>query len=102
MDSKLLAEESYKLMQKNFELATSEIESIDFDKLLVFLWKEIIRLLDHDFNQLMNILYRIDVSEIRVKQILQVSKPEELANDLTVEILERMRQKAITRIKYKS
>ena len=59
-------------------------------------------MLDRDFSGLLNILYRIDVSENKLKQILSFGKPEHIAIDITDLILQREMQKVKTRQQYKS
>lgn len=69
-------------------------------KLFDTLKKEVSHLLDHDLNALMNILYRIDLPEHKVIKILEIGAPSEVASELTKAIIERERQKVLTRIKY--
>ncbi len=57
-------------------------------------------LLDKDMSRLLNALYRIDVSEQKVKKVLAAGNPETLASDIAQMILEREMQKVITRRKY--
>jgi septum formation inhibitor-activating ATPase MinD len=99
MDEIKLLIESQALLQKQFEIELPSIN--DFDQLIQLLSKEINRLLDHDLNHLMNILYRIDVSEKKVKDILSTSSPNQIATHLSIEIVARMREKAILRAKYR-
>ena len=57
-------------------------------------------LIEHDFEKLLSILYRIDVSERKVKEALATKtdhKPSELLADL---IIERQMEKAKTRVQY--
>ncbi|MFT7234114.1 MAG: hypothetical protein ACI8TA_003343 [Cyclobacteriaceae bacterium] len=103
MGSQILAKESYALIRKNFDLNNELDENSDgFQQLFVILRQEVQKLLDHDFNHLLNILYRIDIAESRLKHILEISKPEEIADELTREIIDRHRQKVITRLRYNS
>jgi hypothetical protein len=65
--------------------------------------KQVVHLLDHDINQLFNILYRIDISEHRVKDIFQHHNEQEaIAEQLTLLIIERLKQKIALRKKYSS
>ena len=57
-------------------------------------------LLDHDFERLLQGLYRIDVGEEKVKSILALEKPENIAERLTDEIIAREKQKIAFRKKY--
>lgn len=57
-------------------------------------------LLDEDFEKLLLILYRIDVSEVEVKKTLAIGNPGEIASNLADLILEREMKKVETRKKY--
>ena len=72
----------------------------DFDRLLVWLTKQVNHLLDHDLNRLLNALYRIDIPEHQTKKILQDSKQGEMARNLALAIIDREKQKVLTRQKY--
>ncbi len=92
------------LIQKDFTLEVNDLPaSIDsMDKLRIELNKVVSYLLDKDFNRLLNVLYRIDVSEAKVKLILGKEKPEHLSETLTDLIIERELKKIETRKKYSS
>jgi hypothetical protein len=65
--------------------------------------QQVTHLLDHDINQLFNILYRIDISEHRVKDTFQHhNEHEAIAKQLTLLIIERLKQKIALRKKYSS
>ena len=92
---------SYSLLQRNFGLEGN----IDFednestnDRLKKMLIRRLDELLAHDFNALLNALYRMDVSEHKVKQVLTLSDQEDLSEDLAEMIIERVLQKAATRL----
>jgi len=59
------------------------------------------RLLDNDLNGLMNLLYRIDISEQKFKIIVAKSPPKSIASQISDLIIERQLKKIITRSKYK-
>ncbi|HNP18241.1 MAG TPA: hypothetical protein PKL31_07410 [Fulvivirga sp.] len=90
------------LIQKDFTLEASDLPaSIDsMDKLRIELNKVVSYLLDKDFNRLLNALYRIDVSEAKVKLILSEENPERLSLALTDLIIKRELKKIETRKKY--
>lgn len=104
MDEFLLAEKSYQLIRKDLglkeEIVLKDLNN-DFDQLEEYLTKQVNHLLDHDFNALLNAMYRIDIPEDRVNHILYESSPDTLANNLARVIIEREKQKAITRLKYR-
>ena len=58
-------------------------------------------LLDSDLQGLLSLLYRIDVSEQKVKTILVTANAGEIAEQIAALIIERQIQKIITRRKYK-
>jgi len=58
-------------------------------------------LLEKDLPALYNLLYRIDVSEAKVRAIFG-GESHDIAQDLTRLILERIQQKAEMRLKYKN
>ncbi len=103
MDEVTLVRSSYQLIRKDLGLE----EHLDFkegeneaDRLEDFLTKQVNYLLDHDFNRLLNILYRIDIPENKVKALLQKSAQGEIARNLALAIIKRERQKVITRQQY--
>jgi hypothetical protein len=57
-------------------------------------------LLDQDMERLLHLLYRVDVPESRVKEILAVSMPGQIDKDITDLIITRLKQKIETRKKY--
>lgn len=103
IDEVTLVRQSYQLVRKDLgleeELEIGE-ENNSFDWLESYLEKQIDYLLDHDFNRLMNALYRIDISENRVNEILHSSQSDGMALKLSKAIIEREKQKVLTRIKY--
>ncbi|WP_436515488.1 hypothetical protein [Ekhidna sp. To15] len=103
MDEVTLAKQSYQLVRKDFGLEVEmefEKGENDFDRLEEWLTKQVNYLLDHDLNRLLNALYRIDIPEDRTKELLQGSKQGEIARNLALAIIEREKQKVITRQKY--
>ncbi len=70
----------------------------NLDKLQEWLAREISILLDRDFQYLLNVLYRIDVSEEKVKQAFAGNEP---AFNIAGLIIERELKKVETRKKYR-
>ena len=103
MNELQLVEKSIELIQKDLgleeEIVLNENEN-SFEQLHKILSRIVQYLLDKDFGQLLNSMYRIDISEHQVKQILNLSEPNEIASNLALAIIEREKQKVITRIKY--
>ncbi len=79
-------------------LSSSTIPSLD--ELVKELTRAIQYLIDKDFEKLMHILYRIDVSENKVKKAFGLE--QDVAEQIAKLIVEREQQKVITREKYKS
>jgi hypothetical protein len=92
---------SLSLIQKDFQLAPDHWnvdEGIDPEKAFSLLYKLVEHLLIHDFNQLINSLYRIDVSEDKLKVALATSpNPAQTISEM---IWDRELQKVETRKKY--
>ena len=57
-------------------------------------------LLDHEFERLLQVLYRIDVDEHKVKEVLTYGMPGKIAQEITNLVIERQRQKIIMRSQY--
>ncbi len=100
----LLLQESYELIKKHLPVEGNYDDGPDttFDRLHAWLTKEIQVLLDTDFNALLNALYRIDVQEVRVREIIELGDPDLVAPELARVVLHRQIQKVDTRRKYSS
>lgn len=70
------------------------------DELKQALQKRIAYLLDYDLNQLLNIFYRLDIPEDRVKTTLASEQPDQIATTLADLVIERELQKQEFRRKY--
>lgn len=92
------------LIIKDFSLEKDDLpESISkIDELKTALRQIVTYLLDKDMSRLLLALYRIDVSETKVKLVLAEAEPEKIADSITDLIIERELQKVETRIKYSS
>lgn len=69
-------------MEKTF----SELEQLGPNDLIAF----INDCIQHDFNKLVQLLYRIDVSEEKLKYILQLNPNEDAAKLIAAVIIERL------------
>ena len=69
-------------MEKSF----SELEQLGPSDLIAF----INDCIQHDFNKLVQLLYRIDVSEEKLKYILQLNPNEDAAKLIAAVIVERL------------
>lgn len=59
-------------------------------------------LIDKDFGKLLTILYRIDVSELKLRQVLEENAGEHASDLIAKLILDRQLEKIKTREKFKS
>ena len=91
--------QAQQIISRNFNLP--ELSIGDFEKFREVLKDKIEDLLHHDFEKLLWVLYRVDVSESRANQLLaeHPDKPAEVLADL---VIERQIQKYHSRINYKS
>lgn len=87
-----------KLVVKDLNIEEPGIVFQNLEKLENWLTGEIALLMDQDFERLMQVLYRIDISEEKTKLAFAASNP---ANELAKLIIERELQKVATRKKYK-
>jgi hypothetical protein len=58
-------------------------------------------LIQHNFQRLVQLLYRIDVNEARLKHLLRENKDKEAASIIAALIVERLQEKIKTRAKFK-
>lgn len=91
--------DTFSLLAKDFTLPDLR-EGFDEDKAIEILSKAISQLLDRDFERLLQICYRIDLGENRLKKILHESKPDQVASDLAKALWERQKQKVEIRRRY--
>ncbi len=97
---------SLSLFEKDFQLDKSylslqERKEITYDEAFLLIMRVVEDLMTKDFNRLINILYRIDVSEDRLKAALALST-DNPASVITKMILDRQLQKIEIRKKYSS
>ena len=77
-------------------------ESISTDELKNLLSLHIHHLINNDFNKLVGILYRIDVSETKLRQLLENNPAEDAGIIIAELIIERQIQKINSRKENKS
>ncbi len=86
----------------NKELAIELPMQISMEELQEKLSAHINRFIQHNFEQLVNLLYRIDVSEPKIKSLLQM-QPGTNAGDIIANlIIERQLQKIRSRQQFKA
>ena len=88
------------MTNKDVGLSLSPTSILDYNELVKELTRAIEYLIEKDFEKLMHILYRIDVSESKVKQVFGLE--QDVAKQIAMLIIEREKQKVITRAKYRS
>jgi hypothetical protein len=81
------------VQQLNKELAIELPEKISFDELQNKLTIYINDLIQHHFEKLVSLLYRIDVSEAKIKSLLQQQADEDAGKIIAALIIERQLQK---------
>ena len=94
--------ESTQLACQYFELIVPQSDELTYQVLLEKLSQQINHYLNHDFQTLLNALYRIDVDESKFKEALALGKPNEVAGNVAKLILDRIMLKAEMRLRYKS
>jgi hypothetical protein len=75
-----------------------KVQHIAWHELQVFVREKIAFLLDHDFAQLLRVMYRLDIDEEQFNQALTSSEP---ATAITLLVLTRELEKARSRIQYR-
>lgn len=86
---------------KNFPFTSNSLKKVQSEEeLLVLLSQYVQELIDTDFAKLINTLYRIDVSEAKIKRALDLSKPKDANKIIAQLIIEREKQKIKTREDY--
>jgi hypothetical protein len=85
----------------NKDLAIELPVDIDTNELQEKLKQYINHLIQHNFEKLVTLLYRIDVSEIKLKQLLQQESNKDAGEIIAQLIIERQLQKIKTRNQFK-
>jgi hypothetical protein len=91
--------DTFLFLKKDFELPELA-ESFDEDQAIIMLSKAISQLLDRDFERLLQICYRIDLGEEKLKKILHESEPDSVSLDLAKSLWERQKLKIEIRKRY--
>lgn len=97
--SQTLPEETFSLITKDFQLPEIK-EGFSEEKALAVLTKAISQMMDKNLERLLQVCYRIDLAENRLKQILHESEPDYVAADLAKALWERQKQKVEIRRRY--
>ncbi|KAB2914655.1 MAG: hypothetical protein F9K23_13075 [Bacteroidetes bacterium] len=73
-----------------------------YDALVKRIAEEVQYLIDYDLNKLWNLLYRIDVSEKKVKEVIETTPFNQHSLLIAQLILKRQQEKVISRKNYKT
>ncbi|MFC3416879.1 hypothetical protein [Algoriphagus hitonicola] len=87
------------LVKSDWDLPNTA-ESISEAEVVILLSQAISQLLDRDFERLLQICYRIDLGEEKLRRILHESEPDQISMDLANALWERQKQKAEIRKRY--
>jgi hypothetical protein len=85
----------------NGEMGTALPEKLSFEELRLHLQQIINELILADFQQLVNLLYRIDVNERKLKYLLQENVGADAAVIIADLVIERQREKIMARQQYR-
>lgn len=87
--------ELQKIVSLQFQLSTQETDS--YEALRRLLSKYLQELMDRDFHRLLLLLYRVDVSEQRLRQLLKENPEKDAVGLIADLVLERQLEKIKTR-----
>ncbi len=85
------------LIEQNFGLTTPPVDEEEFRK---WLHERISYMLDHETDLLLSTLYRLDIDEHKIKEVLQNYVLIPVNEGLTELVLERQRQRHATKQSY--
>ena len=85
----------------NLEGKRDSLISNNFDEFREKLQDLINYLLYHDFERLLNAMYRLDINEDKFRKALANQLSENMARDLAELVIDREMQKVLTRRKYR-
>lgn len=92
-----LLPETHALLAQDFELSESE-EVVDEDALLRLLTERVAWMIDHQMEQLLSLMYRMDINEAEVHAALSPLSPIPPHLGLATLILERQKRRVYTKL----
>jgi hypothetical protein len=95
-------EELCEVLSRYFNPSTFKLNSYSQEDLVEWIAEEIVYMMQYEMEKLLQLLYRIDVDERKVKAAFGLSDPKLIAPQIAQLIVERQLQKLITRKQYKS
>jgi len=93
------SKDAFLILRKDFDLPELG-EIFEEEKAILLLSKAVSQLLDRDFERLLQICYRIDLGEEKLKKILHESEPDQVSLDLARALWERQKLKIEIRKRY--
>lgn len=84
------------------ELSIEGIQTTSFDELKEKLDMYFNDLIQHDFHKLLSLVYRIDVSEDKLRQVLDKNPDENAGKLISTLVIERLSQKIRSRKEFRS
>lgn len=89
-------------VQKSLQLREDLLLEIQNEEALLSLIERLVQeLIDTDFERFLRLLYRIDLDENKVKEMIAASDPEKATRGIAEMILEREKEKAASRAEHK-
>ena len=89
-------------IEATIDLFNDDLSSEKRDSLYAILKEEVNRLINEDFNKLVHILYRIDVPEKKLRQVLNDNPSTDAADIIAKMIMERQMEKVRLRAAFKT
>lgn len=86
------------LIRKNFGLESSRVTE---EELRVWLENRIAHMLEHETDLLLSTLYRLDIDELKIREVLETGGSLSIAGGLAELVLERQRQRQATKQSYR-
>lgn len=99
MNDELLVKSVLPILQKSFDWDEDAEMMEELRRKLTLKIKE---LMDQNWEKLLNILYRIDVSENKVKQVLAYVDPKNIPQEIADLIIQRQIEKVKFRMNYQN
>ena len=106
MDTDDTIQETALALRNQFGMAAVDLlpgdEQQRFEALKKLLAKRLAEMIDHEFDNFVNALYRIDIDEAKVKKVLAKQPFSHALEEVAEMIIKRQIQKVITRKQYSS
>ncbi len=91
----ILSKSAKDFSTKKIEISNEETALESYDSLKAYLTQKVAELMDNDFERFLNSLYRIDINERKIKEVLVdkniLSIPEKIADLIIARQIERIK-----------